>query len=520
MQLLIVDTTGIQPYIFGSNRLRENLGASHLVAQVNGVWAEELLTKKENEKLNVEVIYAGGGNFMALFHSDEDAKTFTRKLSQRVLTDAPGLQLIIAKQEFGRSQSLSEAIEELTIKLSHAKRSRVVTSPLLGLGVSVMCSSTGLPASAITNSIGDDPGYPASSEIHAKLAVAHAANERLYKEIKPSSRVYEYPNDFEELGGSKGEHSYIALVHADGNEIGSKIIEISKKSKNNNDHIKKLKELSDGINEATTKAMQQTLRKLEQSVEKYRGKKIIKNKNLDWLKIELKESENKIFLPFRPIVFGGDDVTFVCDGRLGLSLAIEYLKQFEQQTAKIPSIENQLTACAGIAIVKSHYPFARAYALAEELCSNAKKYRKEKEIPGSCFDWHFATSGLSGSIDHIRNREYKTPSGSLVQRPMTLSIYPKQKLRSWENAIQPAVNAFQGKDWANRRNKVKALRDALRSGSTAVEAFRYKYNKGEKLPEVDHTKPDIAKKGWFGDGCCYFDAIEMADWHIPLAEEQ
>lgn len=31
--LVIVDTTGIQSYIFGSNRLRENVGASFLVHQ-------------------------------------------------------------------------------------------------------------------------------------------------------------------------------------------------------------------------------------------------------------------------------------------------------------------------------------------------------------------------------------------------------------------------------------------------------------------------------------------------------
>src|SRR5262249_42346964 len=37
--LLIADTAGIQPYIFGSNRLRENIGASHLVAQATGGWA-------------------------------------------------------------------------------------------------------------------------------------------------------------------------------------------------------------------------------------------------------------------------------------------------------------------------------------------------------------------------------------------------------------------------------------------------------------------------------------------------
>ena len=36
--LVVVDTTGIQRYIFGSNRLRENVGASHLVYQATEGW--------------------------------------------------------------------------------------------------------------------------------------------------------------------------------------------------------------------------------------------------------------------------------------------------------------------------------------------------------------------------------------------------------------------------------------------------------------------------------------------------
>ena len=66
----------------------------------------------------------------------------------------------------------------------------------------------------------------------------------------------------------------------------------------------------------------------------------------------------------RALVFGGDDVTFVCDGRLGLSLATLYAREFAAETAKRPEC-GPLTARAGIAIVKTHYPFARAYALAD-----------------------------------------------------------------------------------------------------------------------------------------------------------
>jgi len=83
--LTVVDTTGIQSYIFGSNRLRENAGASYLVEQATGDWVYQSLGDKHNfdlEKLRItrgltiedhdltaELIYAGGGNTTILFRS-------------------------------------------------------------------------------------------------------------------------------------------------------------------------------------------------------------------------------------------------------------------------------------------------------------------------------------------------------------------------------------------------------------------------------------------------------------------
>jgi len=51
MYLIVVDTMQIQPYIFGSNRLRENLGASYLVAQATEDWAWDHLPKPNNRDL-------------------------------------------------------------------------------------------------------------------------------------------------------------------------------------------------------------------------------------------------------------------------------------------------------------------------------------------------------------------------------------------------------------------------------------------------------------------------------------
>lgn len=110
--LTVIDTTGIQDYIFGSNVLKHNVGASALVHWATNDWVcEELIRLGEtninkeckfNEStidgndLTSELIYAGGGNTIILFKNYEIARKFTRKLTRRVLYEAPGLQLVIA----------------------------------------------------------------------------------------------------------------------------------------------------------------------------------------------------------------------------------------------------------------------------------------------------------------------------------------------------------------------------------------------------------------------------------------
>jgi len=92
VQLVITEVSQIQPYIFASNRMRENVGASYLVVQATEDWALNIVNevaprnninsndsshekKLEDNKriedpaarLDAEVLYAGGGNFVVLF---------------------------------------------------------------------------------------------------------------------------------------------------------------------------------------------------------------------------------------------------------------------------------------------------------------------------------------------------------------------------------------------------------------------------------------------------------------------
>lgn len=541
MHLVIVDTAQIQLYIFGSNRLRENVGASYLVAQVTGDWAKDAVRRvapRNNirpdgsldhttcieNSLDAEVLYAGGGNFVVLFREAEHTRAFTRELSRRALTDAPNLQLVITQNPFDwNGESLSEKVKAILIKLAEEKRARTPSAPLLGLGVTVMCRSTGLPAVGLAPAIGDDPERPASAEIVAKLRAVSEADQRLRKLLPVPDPHYDYPSQLDDLGGTKGEHNFIAVVHADGNGMGQRIMDIGKKylqPSQNREYINALRVFSEQVDAAAQQALRDVLNKLLGHIKD--GKIVHKNAAGKVIaEIQLAQDGNgKWFLPFRPIVFGGDDVTFVCDGRLGLSLAIEYMRCLEVHTKNLRDGKGRLTACAGIAIVKAHYPFARAYALADELCRSAKQYRRQirglyPDWDGSCLDWHFALSGLSGSIEEIRQREYRVRSGWLTLRPVTLEANVKESHRAWD-VIARGIAAFQGEEWAGRRNKAKALRDALREGPDSVRNFRTKFNENKPLPDVEPSLRDWPTTGWQGGYCGYFDALELADWFIPL----
>jgi hypothetical protein len=212
-----------------------------------------------------------------------------------------------------------------------------------------------------------------------------------------------------------------------------------------------------------------------------------------------KRNNNKPYLPLRPLVFGGDDVTFVCNGSIGVTLAAAYLESFHEE-AKSRGLD--LHASAGVSIVKMHYPFARAYKLSEELASSAKSLTRETDC--SALDWHFAQSGLSGSLDGIRDRAYTVKAGKLHLRPLTLD--------KW-NQVESVIDEFNGDYWGEKHNKVLGLREPLRVGPQMVEKYRQDFELNE-LPKFAGLNVRI--NGWLGRVCYYFDAIELLDHHVAL----
>jgi hypothetical protein len=538
----ILDTTGIQPYIFTSNRLRENIGASYLVDKVTGDWVKEILATEFNipnvqqyqpiniSGLSAEIIYAGGGNTLLLFTSLDEAKKFTRKLSWRILNDAPGINLVAAHKEFSWNQCLFKIVKDLMDnELNQLKRSKISSSPLLGLGVTAACNSTQLPAVGLSDRDEQDR-YLISRETEAKLIAGDKAIQEFRDKFTSlfHNKVYDFAYRMDHLGRSRNESSYYAIIHADGNNMGKRFKSFGQQGMKDNPndpnrgYIEAMRKMSKSVDFAGRKAIEKVISTLVKSIDNEGniftndkdGNKIIR------FSLYQDDDGNK-YLPFRPLIYGGDDITFICEGRLGLELAAIYLQELEKPIAD----GQDLLACAGVSIVKSHYPFARAYTLSESLCKSAKKFVKDqndREFSG--IDWHIAASGLFGSISEIREREYKVAEGDLTMRPVIIQNEDSQ-WRTWSNFTNLVETFNEDNEWKNRRNKVIALREKLRDGQEATRQFIKAY-KIDTLPPVQQVSDEIQTSAWVSDSdsdsdneqlrCGYFDAIEAMEFYFPL----
>jgi hypothetical protein len=537
--LTILDTAGIQGYIFGSNVLRENIGASELVRRATLLWPLQIAREigasnvKPNpsgslddlddglhiqrDKLSVEVIYAGGGNCALLFEQAHKARDFVTDLSCRMLAQAPDLDLVAVHLDDidWDKPVLAGKVQEALAQLAVKKRERRVSVPLLGLGATVSCRSTGLPAVGV-----DDEGRPLSAGILAKLDVWEAASQRLGDLLPQFGEAgLEIPYDLDNMGREEGEISYIAVVHADGNGMGQRIEKLRQDvGGDNRQYIQAMRDFSRAVETGSHQALDDVSTLLLRHWKPAQGA-IVGQARDRWGEfapvgqVNLGQKKRRRYVPFRPIVFGGDDLTFVTDGRLGLGLAAAYLAAFEKaMNAQDNQYTQDLQACAGVAVVKAHYPFSHAYDLAEDLCRNAKNAWERQH---SALDWHFAASGLFGRLSDIRQRHYTVPAGSLELRPLPLQE-PPGHWRSWAGFGRVAAEFVIGPDWRGKRNKVIALREALRGGPEAVVQFRRAYGL-EKLPPWAGGIGRLQDTGWDGAGRCgYFDAVEALDFFLPL----
>lgn len=534
IQAVMIDMVSIQAYIFASNKLKENIGAEYLVKEsyrgplqavidamypgISFVWDQWRDKPAEifKQTPNFDIGYVGGGNALLLFNEEDaeqsknKAQEFIRNWTFRLLREAPGIITAVAYHATTKTeltQHFDNVTEALELGLAANRARSLPQTTLPRHGITAECPRSGLSMETMV-SVEGERRY-VSSLSAAKITAVPKANQELLEEFKGILKEkYTFTDELDWLGQKAGEDSHIAIVHLDGNDMGQQF--------QGKTSLAEFRDFSHNVETATRSAFRDVIDLVVKSYEPI----------MTWLgwdptkhHVPL-DDDGKRILPIRLIVRGGDDLTFVCDSRLGVYLAQKCLEFFE--TRQYEATQKTLTACAGVAIIKTKYPFYRGYALAEQLCSHAKKVRKnvQKEKDGdgdaSYLDYQIAMGGIFGDLEEIRHTHFQAAQGSLVFRPYrigTQDLHDGHDFKAFLKAVQILRDPEKFP-----RNKVQELRQTLSLSTAATQQFMQELAfRGRELPPIEGG--DFHTKIFDHDQTPYLDMIELLEYYPDITWE-
>lgn len=318
---------GIQAWILQNNKLRDLAGGSALIESLSGYAADCA------RGLKATVLQATSGAMTASFETKESMAAFAKFWPLQVALQAPGLQMVQAWVE-GKDK-----LGDLFVRLGE-KRNTPSVSDIVGSPWVARAGRSGLPA------VPRPPDIRTASRT-STLDVGAVARERAYQ-AESRRRILGRWNvdDFEDLLDNWRPEGPVAVIHADGTGVGKRLVKIGGDSR-------RFQEFSSALKESTEAATLAAVQSLGEEIP----------------------------IQCRLVVSAGDDLTCIVPARVARKFAATWLSEFSEQThARSATLDGQLYAAAGIAIVHRNYPFAKAYDIAEALCRAAKQEVKDRSV--------------------------------------------------------------------------------------------------------------------------------------------
>jgi hypothetical protein len=404
---LCYDIRGIQSFIFKIPKLKYIIGGSALIDRFD----RETVCK--NVKVDgTEHIYSAGGK--GAFFCDPDSSADD---VQKVLIDEAhkiGLDI-----RFGRNANFSEAA------LNTDTLFPFVPKDLEG----EPCNTSGLYP------------VPNAGDEH-EIIKKRLENNRWFEKIlldkidftscidyNGQESFFRNVNSEDEEGkkGARalGDRNRWAIICMDGNDMGMQFHEKVKTGGTTNlsDWIK---DMSSALDRCTSEAVMEG----------------IKSVVTEWYKKQDNQTKSNKFLPVRPLVVGGDDITILCHVSYA-TLFVNKVKEvfnnhskFEHTKAKEPlwvATNGELTISAGILYCPVTLPLHMAILYTEQLLASAKsRGRMDQKKPSTpCLDWEQITESVLDSPKARRERELMFHDADLdkdivlTTRPCTFDEFKK-----------------------------------------------------------------------------------------------
>lgn len=454
----LIETQGNQRYVFSSNREKAVRGASELLFRSTTDWVIDAVTGTRRSRSlderaswirsqgpigdGVHVVVATSGRAALIATDGAALSNVVTDITSRALREAPGLTVAgaVVDLDLDARRGFDDAFHRARVRLgpnSAMQRPAAARHPLRP--VVRTCDETGLAATRLDRS--------KNRWVSAQFGSQVAASGSSWNRLAGSSAIL--ADNVDEV---VGERSWRAVVYADGNGVGRIFSELAARfapdhlgaREGNLNHIEGYRELSLELERATEDAFTEAL-------------------TLAGL------PEGSVM----PILLGGDDIIAQVAAAWAVPFTRGYLEAFERTTAAAGAVvarysrstdgetPRHFTACAGVAVVKAHFPFGSAADLAESLLDSAKTAKDSGRV--SAFDFHVSYDSTSSDLDVVRGRRTAADGLRLWGGPYVLADSTAvgtvvARLDSACDALQTGGNGTQ----------VHAMREAARVGKVRL----------------------------------------------------
>lgn len=222
--LAMYDVRGIQSYIFKTNKAKEIIGASVLVANIitDGLekYKKELDTAEQSHymtdwqnddptaflkdlSIEMQVMFIGGGNAYVLFRHGAVCQKVNRFLAKHVLDETYSLNLAVAVIE--KTESYNKDYNHINDEMRRIKAYMPLAQPVGAMPFMAVDSITGYPITYMENN------------------KYYCTESKLKRQAFPKD---EREKVFDDMVTGKGDNSLLAVCHIDGNSMGKRIKKI------------------------------------------------------------------------------------------------------------------------------------------------------------------------------------------------------------------------------------------------------------------------------------------------------
>ena len=505
--LVCIEVKRVQTFLFAVPKLKAMLGANAMIGETirNGLFdlankniykrpdviENPFLAKDQKELSTLEdplcrqgylddpkanysagILSCDGGHFRATFGSEDSAKAFADAAQVLLTNDLPSLRYEVRTGKWcenntdwqyesecsGDSQALFRPVYFATCELSDKGNA---TEEL---------SDKGTATEAPYEARGKKVSLAVSRQLEKGQEVQKGTTSDmvgLLQDKWPYSsgkRVTPTPVDLESVAGGPGH--YLALVHLDGNSIGSR-------SNAFRDGLNNPEELPDGITH-----LQRWFKK-EAKIEHFfhSMRRAVRIAVTNALKKVFPETDRKLYMcrPYQVLMLGGDDLLLVCRADKALPLVVEYARELSGLNL---ADEKPLGVGAGVVICQPSMPIHRMHALVEELAASAKRLSRGCKDPSrSVVDWMVLSQSTIESIERHRLEHetvrYKVNGTDeqliLSRKPYFVLNQLNQVVPQSPNRLESMLDAAKKIQNQAARSQLKNLPDFFRQGRFAAE---------------------------------------------------